>query len=299
MDHIELIKELMVEYEPNIFLKCVSVKKKEEYLHKLHIKNLSFKQLLLKEFDNNIYTVNIYFVEHGFSFLERIKESGMTLETYNDYENLWELYLKLKETDKDKNYQNIMIKINENLGNKDELLLLYKSNIHIIPGIVWSLEHLTHLDIYDAHLETISEDIGRLINLYTLRINNCRLKIFPKSVLKMTFLKQLGLSNNKIPEMPEAIIQMEKLITLWLDNNNIKKIPEKIVEMKNLKVLCLDYNHITEIPEEISDMKNLEELAAENNPIAIIPNRIYDKYILFGNYTFNSKDSIPPLVDDT
>ena len=66
-----------------------------------------------------------------------------------------------------------------------------------------NLEALTHLDLRNNRIKTISEHMRALMNLTVLRLDGNQLSNLPLSITSLRMLEELSLSGNRIEEIPE------------------------------------------------------------------------------------------------
>lgn len=130
-------------------------------------------------------------------------------------------------------------------------LCLDKSGLNEIPELIFELEHLLRVDLYNNKLTKISGEIKKLSNL-----------------------QKLNFSDNKINTLPSEIGDLGNLLELYLYSNQLKTFPVVIAELKNLQVLSLVLNQLTALPREIGELKNLQTLYLSSNRLTSLPKEI-------------------------
>ncbi|CAN1187484.1 Putative disease resistance protein RGA4 [Linum perenne] len=70
------------------------------------------------------------------------------------------------------------------------------NQLKIIPATIHKLRHLRYLDISSTHVQTLPEEITRLVNLQVLLLNRCeQLQQLPREIGKLSNLEYLELAN--------------------------------------------------------------------------------------------------------
>uniref|UniRef100_A0A182RGK3 Disease resistance R13L4/SHOC-2-like LRR domain-containing protein n=1 Tax=Anopheles funestus TaxID=62324 RepID=A0A182RGK3_ANOFN len=136
----------------------------------------------------------------------------------------------------------------------DEIYL--KENlIHSLPD--WFFVEMTHLRflcLAGNMIDTLPNEIGRLVCLETL-----------------------DLSENALHRLPHTVGQLKRLTKLLLNGNYINQLPLEIGQLHKLEVLEVRKNRLTDIPIHLSKCIGLEDLLMDDNPgLVSIPNRVFN-----------------------
>jgi internalin A len=132
-------------------------------------------------------------------------------------------------------------------------------------------ENSLRLDLSALGLETVPEELFRLVNLQTLYLHSNKITAIPEAFGSLENLQKLSLHSNQIKEVPEALGHLANLRTLYLHINQITAIPEALGRLANLQALSLHLNQIPEIPESLGRLANLQALSLHLNQIREIP----------------------------
>jgi Leucine-rich repeat (LRR) protein len=87
-----------------------------------------------------------------------------------------------------------------------------------------------------------------------------RIETLPDDVGKLVSLRKLNLRNNSISRLPNKMKEMVSLTYLSLDTNRLKEIPEFLGELTNLEFLGLKCNLLTAIPLSLEKLQSLRYL---------------------------------------
>lgn len=130
------------------------------------------------------------------------------------------------------------------------------------------------LDLSDAGISELPDEIGHLTNLGSLNLFNNRLTALPERIGKVTYLRSLNLTRNKLTALPESIGNLSNLRELDLNDNQLTALPESIGKLSNLRSLDLRNNPLTTLPEFISKLARLESLYLSNLQLTTLPESI-------------------------
>ena len=118
--------------------------------------------------------------------------------------------------------------------------------VSITPGPA----NLTHLDLSNARLETLPDDLfTTCINLQLLALSDNKIRSVSENVANLTKLARLDLSNNALQALPESVGKLQRLHTLQVQNNKLSSLPPSIWHCSELTTLNLSSNSIVEFPE--------------------------------------------------
>ncbi len=172
-----------------------------------------------------------------------------------------------------------------------------------IPGYLYKLKSLKHLEIAGLYINSLSDEISnlenleilnirsnnltklpatfcKLFNLRVLSLNNNKITELPKDFGNLSNLRELNLTDNKLTSLPESIGNCRDLPTLDLSKNDLITLPNSIGELINLKFLDISWNKVEYLPNSIGKLVNLKALFANQNNIEYLPNTIVNLYSL-------------------
>jgi len=122
--------------------------------------------------------------------------------------------------------------------------------------------NLTHLDVSNNQIITVSEEIGRLQNLVSLVLSGNKITKFPVSIGKLTSLVTLEAATNEIYELPPDIGNLVALQKLDLGYNMLLELPWELTALeKTLNILELGHNPIIFPPPNVVANGPAESLA--------------------------------------
>ena len=134
-----------------------------------------------------------------------------------------------------------------------------------------SFELLTGLDLSDARLDVLPEEVGELLNLTYLSLRNTNIRSLPKSIGKLENLQTLDLKRTQVHELPEEIknlIKLRHLLAYFINNQHfglnslqgvtLKKGLQNLTSL--LKLSFLDANDSSSIIEELKQLRKLRKL---------------------------------------
>jgi hypothetical protein len=170
-------------------------------------------------------------------------------------------------------------------------------NIKEIPKIIYKLQNLEVLHIFETEIENIDYDILNLKKLTELGLASNKLKIIPSVIYRLDNLVNLSINNNPITQIDPEICQLKKLKTFTINSTFIDKLPIEITKLENI-----DYFNCEDLDEQCNEiekwMKNIQilkrfypesyamsKIISEN--ITIIPKKIIIKEttnIMSNNY---------------
>ncbi|XP_022090444.1 leucine-rich repeat-containing protein 47-like [Acanthaster planci] len=140
---------------------------------------------------------------------------------------------------------------------------------------LYSLELLNYLEIADASLPDLSEDIGKLVNLVNLVLRGNKLSTLPSAVGNLKVLRLLDVSSNVLKTLPDELGELSELHTLDASRNDLEGLPESIGKLHRLSVLNISSNKIESLePLCTGQLLHLSELTGVKNAITVIPDTI-------------------------
>jgi len=136
---------------------------------------------------------------------------------------------------------------------------------------IFKLECLNFLDISDAGLTSMPDELGNLVNLANLILNGNSLASLPDSVSNLVKLKMLDVSKNRLSTLPD-LSGMDKLATLDLSLNKFQTFPDVGIEKcVRLSVIDLCVNDLTDISNlEAANLNLLADLNLSRNELTEI-----------------------------
>jgi len=168
--------------------------------------------------------------------------------------------------------------------NRRELVLSGKQiQTRILAGgldqNIFKLVSLNYLDISEAGLELLTEEVGNLVNLGNLVLKGNCLMSLPPAINKLTKLKLLDVSKNKLATLPD-ISGLDQLSTLNVSLNKLTTFPEIGLEKcVKLSLLDLSVNDLTDISVlENTSLEFLAELNLSRNSISSLSGCIKDTW---------------------
>lgn len=166
---------------------------------------------------------------------------------------------------------------------------------------IYKLVNLNYLDISEAGLGVLSEDLGNLNNLTNLVLKGNGLTCLPESVGKLVKLKLLDVSKNILTSLPN-ISGLEQLTSLNLSLNKLTKFPDIGLD-KCVKVSSIDLsvNDLTDIEVlEDAQLELLAELNLSRNEISVIRPQIKENWSAMKklDLSHNKINSLPIQLGD-
>ncbi|KAE8992540.1 hypothetical protein PR003_g21787 [Phytophthora rubi] len=147
-------------------------------------------------------------------------------------------------------------------------------SLHHVPEIVFSMPHLTELNLRCNDISELPKEIDALVALQILVLSKNKLADLPENLTKLTTLRVLEVASNQLTALPEALGNMESLEVLIASRNQLVKLPESIGRCQKLQVLNVHNNALTEIGTPVSILEELVELNASNNQLTRLPNEL-------------------------
>lgn len=138
---------------------------------------------------------------------------------------------------------------------------------------IFQLDFLNFLQISNAKLVTLPEELGNLLNLKTLDLHRNSIVELPTSIGLLKQLKNLDVSGNELQLLPENLSELTLLHTLNVNCNNLTALPS-FSGLENLSRLDVSHNKLTELPQGIYELEHLAEIYASNNQIAFIDAKV-------------------------
>ncbi|THG17583.1 hypothetical protein TEA_017996 [Camellia sinensis var. sinensis] len=131
------------------------------------------------------------------------------------------------------------------------MLKLWSLLVFVVEEITLplGLQLLRVLDIEDAPIEVLPEELVDLFNLRYLNLKGTRVKELPKSIGRLCNLNTLDITNSKIEVLPAGITELQNLRHLMMYHFDYRRLddfhfgrgtttPSNICKLKNLQVLA-------------------------------------------------------------
>jgi Leucine-rich repeat (LRR) protein len=165
-------------------------------------------------------------------------------KNFGDLRNL--TYMELHNTDMDS--------IPMEIGYLSKLKIFHIQNNTDTLGISFAIGYLPLLNdllIYNSHIDSIPNDIGKSRSLKRLSIVKCGLDTLPSSLGNMSMLEQLVLDQNRLTELPSSVYHMKNLKYLSIKANKFTRIPPEICFLTSLETLDIRGNQVSDYDAEI------------------------------------------------
>ncbi|GMF20038.1 unnamed protein product [Phytophthora lilii] len=140
-----------------------------------------------------------------------------------------------------------------------------------IPEIVFSMPHLTELNLKCNDISELPKEIDALVALQVLVLSKNKIAELPEGLTKLTKLRVLEVASNQLTALPEALGSMESLEVILANRNHIARLPDSIGYCHKLRVLNVYNNALTEIRKPVSILAELVELNLSNNQLTKLP----------------------------
>ncbi|KAL9702468.1 hypothetical protein quinque_005986 [Culex quinquefasciatus] len=151
-------------------------------------------------------------------------------------------------------------------------LKLDRTGIDTIPEEMGRLMKLEHLSMKNNQLEKLYGELTDLTCLRSLnmRRNNIKSSGIPNELFDLEELTTLDLSHNKLKEVPEGLEKAKSLLVLNLSNNQIESIPPSLfINLTDLLFLDLSNNKLETLPPQTRRLSNLQTLILNDNPLEL------------------------------
>ncbi|KAG7384611.1 PH domain leucine-rich repeat-containing protein phosphatase 2 [Phytophthora pseudosyringae] len=143
-----------------------------------------------------------------------------------------------------------------------------------IPEIVFSMLHLTELNLRCNEISELPKEIDALVALRVLVLSKNKIAVLPRALTKLTKLRVLEVASNQLTALPEELGNMESLEVLLANRNQITKLPDSIGYCMNLRILNVYNNALTELGKPVSILPELVELNVSNNQLTKLPSAL-------------------------
>ncbi|KIC77117.1 hypothetical protein DB41_DA00030 [Neochlamydia sp. TUME1] len=135
-------------------------------------------------------------------------------------------------------------------------------------------KNIKALDLSEAGLTYLPQEIGRLSQLQTLYLRENQLTSLPVEIGQLSKLRKLNLSENQLTSLPVEIGQLSQLRKLYLSENQLTSLPVEIGQLSQLRKLYLSENQLTSLPVEIGQLSKLQTLELDQNQLTALPAEI-------------------------
>jgi len=147
------------------------------------------------------------------------------------------------------------------------------ANLSQLPENLRELTELECLTLSRNELTTLPDWIGDFSKLTLLDLDDNKLTALPESLSGLTSLTCLSVSENVLATLPKCLAEMPTLEQLYLDANQLKdsETLAYLGEATNVVSLLLKDNGITKFPEALLNLTRLETLDFADNVIGELP----------------------------
>ncbi|KAL3739301.1 hypothetical protein ACJRO7_020673 [Eucalyptus globulus] len=157
----------------------------------------------------------------------------------------------------------------------ERLIIIGCTKLSMIDKSIGNLQHLEHLEVKDAAIESIPKSIGGLKSLLKLSIRECcYFENLPDSIGQLESLLELHIIPSRIRELPHSIGNLERLKVLCITICNLEKLPHSIGRLKSLLQLDVCSSRIMSLPDCIGYLKRLKKVTLHNTFISELPKTI-------------------------
>ncbi|XP_039167903.1 disease resistance protein RPV1 isoform X1 [Eucalyptus grandis] len=157
----------------------------------------------------------------------------------------------------------------------ERLILIGCTTLSMIDETIGNLQHLDHLEIEEALIESLPESIGGLKSMSKLSIRKCcYFEKLPDSIGQLESLLELHIHCSRIRELPHSIGCLEGLKVLCIMTSRLEKLPTSIGRLQSLHQLDVSSSRIMKLPHCIGNLKKLKEIYMDNTCISELPKTI-------------------------
>lgn len=151
------------------------------------------------------------------------------------------------------------------------LLNISEATLKVLPNEISNLNNLQTILLYGNELETLPPSIGQLEKLKVLDVSRNKLRSLPVEIANLVNLAAINLSANELDDFPSLRV-CSKLGVLDLSNNRLQKFPDICDEqLSNLSDVNFKGNLIPLIPNEIALLSSLKHLNLVSNKLTALP----------------------------
>jgi Leucine-rich repeat (LRR) protein len=149
------------------------------------------------------------------------------------------------------------------------------STIKYLDPARLSYLQITHLNLANNLLESLSPSIGLLRCLNSLNLGYNKLRSLPGEIALLSELKYLDLRFNQLPSLLGEICSLPRLSKLCLQNNKLSVLPYEIKKLTKITHFFLSSNFLVDLPDTIGEMNNLKILKLCNNKLLTVPDSLF------------------------
>ncbi|KAK1273753.1 Disease resistance protein RPM1 [Acorus gramineus] len=157
--------------------------------------------------------------------------------------------------------------IQEELGKMSHLrsLLVFATNFFNIKTSL-GFKLLRVLDLQDALIDSIPDELGDLFNLRFLGLSNTKVKMLPKSLKRLQNLQTLDLAYSNVDKIPNGVTRLPNLRHVFLQNSFqddlwiVKTKPKHVWVSKELQTLQ-GISSSNEVVRQVGDLTQLRSFA--------------------------------------
>ncbi|KAJ8600072.1 hypothetical protein CTAYLR_001878 [Chrysophaeum taylorii] len=133
-------------------------------------------------------------------------------------------------------------------------LRLEHNNLVRLPGDMFRLELLAHLDVSHNTLESLPAELGTCTRLRVLNCAFNNLTWLPPELGDCLFLEEVIANHNRLTTVPAALGSLQVLRVIVLHHNRLESLPTDIGSLDTLDVLdCSHNDKLDMIPDSLRD----------------------------------------------
>ncbi|KAJ8021612.1 Leucine-rich repeat-containing protein 47 [Holothuria leucospilota] len=146
---------------------------------------------------------------------------------------------------------------------------------HGLDQRIFQVKLLNFLEISDASLEELGDEIEQLQQLKNLILRGNLLQTIPETLGELSVLRTLDLSRNKIDALPDSIGNLSELYYCDVSGNQLTELPETMSKLEHLTVLDVSNNKLSSLSCVcLPELTHLNELLASQNEIESLDHNI-------------------------
>jgi Leucine-rich repeat (LRR) protein len=145
--------------------------------------------------------------------------------------------------------------------------------------VICNLVNLTHLELVNYYLQSLPDNIDKLVNLEYFDCSDNNLSYLPDTICNLINLKELKCNKNNLQSLPENLGKLVNLNTLECCCNNLTYLPDSIGDIVELIHLIFTYNKLSVIPESFTNIREMNVFCCDNNNLTYLP-ILKTKYVL-------------------
>lgn len=144
-------------------------------------------------------------------------------------------------------------------------------SLSYVPPELWTLKHLTVLNLSGGGLTSLSPQLGELTQLTSLDVSDNALTSLPGELALLTNLTYLYIHSNRFEVFPSHIGKLTQLLNLFCGMNPFQTLPPEVGALTKLEILSLYSNQLESLPIELKMLSNLRQLIVYPSKMKEIP----------------------------